>query len=195
MHPDDLRWPALFHDDKAYFLERSEQHTGSYFGGPFEGEIRGVNPPPWLHHIAMIGPRAFPPLNHLIGGGKIRLLYGMTYEGCELRYRNLTNHVELISLSPTEPSADWPYVGYPPHLPYIPLRLGESFDCSIDQFNELSTQPSLEVTKRSEALIIIPACPSLGMSLWGPSGDLNCVQLVCRYDLDTHTASIGNQCG
>ena len=37
MHPDELLYPALFHEGHAYFLERSDSRTASYFGGPFEG--------------------------------------------------------------------------------------------------------------------------------------------------------------
>src|SRR5687768_4894236 len=31
MHPDDLKYPVLFHENKAWFLKRADHHTSSWF--------------------------------------------------------------------------------------------------------------------------------------------------------------------
>jgi hypothetical protein len=60
MHPDELLYPALFHEGHAYFLERSDARTGSYFGGPFEASITGIEHGPRpLHHIATLNGDCF----------------------------------------------------------------------------------------------------------------------------------------
>ena len=88
MHPDELCYPAVFHDGQAYFLERSEVFTSSYFGGPFEGTITGIrHGPRKLHHVACINGDCFEPLREIIGAGTLHLLYGMTYDGCHLAQR------------------------------------------------------------------------------------------------------------
>jgi|GEM_PF-1296236 len=193
MHPDDLKFPALYYGGKAWFLRRAEAHTSCYFGGPFEGGVQGVVARPRsLHHIATITGRCFEPLYHVVGGGDIRLLYGMTYEGCRLRYRVLANDVELLDLEPEAPSEDWPYPGYPTYLPYFPLELDRVVDCTFEEFCELSCQRL--TPPESEAIILVPPSPVLGMSMWGPSGDQESVQIVFRYNLESRIVEAFNQC-
>ena len=177
MHPDELLYPALFHEGHAYFLERSDSRTASYFGGPFEGSTTGVeNGPRPLHHIATLNGDCFEPLWHVVGGGSLRLLYGMCYSGCRLKYRNSANAVELLEIKPTNSTSDWPYPGYPSHLPYFPLRLQRRSKCNVQQFLEASCQP-LEVAS-SEVLVlakgVLARCVGAGRpisssSCWGIS--------------------------
>jgi hypothetical protein len=195
MHPDDLKLPALFHQDKAYFLRRADEHTGSWFGGPLDTRIHGMEiPANSLHHIATIGGKVFRPLMELIGGGDIQLYYGLAYEGCELRYKRSSTSIYLSQITPTAPSPDWPYPNYPFHLPYFPLQLDEVIPCTFEDFCELSCQ-AIEEPSPTEVIIIVPPSPILGVSMWGPSGDMNCVQIIFRYDLASHTAHGTNQCG
>jgi hypothetical protein len=194
MQPDDLKFPALFHEGKVWFLKRAEEHTGSYFGGPFEGEVRVSDVPVRsLHHIATITGRCFEPLRHVIGGGTICLFYGITHSGCRLQYRVLASDIELLQLDPEAPLEGWPYPNYPAYLPYFPLELDRVVDCEFEEFCELSCQ-RLE-HPGSDALIIVPPSPVLGMSMWGPSGDMECVQIVFRYSLESHIVDAFNQCG
>lgn len=193
MQPDDLLYPALFHEGVAYFLERSGSRTASYFGGPFEGAIVGVNHGPRrIHHLATINGDCFEPLWHVVGGSTLRLIYGMCYDGCRVKYRNSAAQTEVLEMEPTTSDADWPYPDYPAYLPYFPLRLQRRSKCSLEEFSELACQP-LDA-QPAEALIIIPASPSLGMSLWGPSGDAECTQIVFRCDLAKRTVEAYNQC-
>src|SRR6266852_7818626 len=170
MHPEELLYPARFHAGQAYFLERSNTRTASYFSGPFEGSITGIEHDPLQpHHIATLNGDCFEPLWHVIGGGSLRLLYGMCYSGCRLKYRNSATAVQLLEMEPTASTSDWPYPEYPSYLPYFPLRLQRRFKCSVQEFSEMSCQP-LEVIS-SEVLILVPLSPVLGMSLLGPAGD------------------------
>jgi hypothetical protein len=193
MHPDDLLYPALFHEGQAYFLERSDARTASYFGGPFEGSIAGLrHGPRQLHHIATVNGDCFEPLSHLIGGGSLRLLYGICYEGCRLKYRYSPTAAEILEMEPTTSNTDWPYPDYPTYLPYFPLRLQRRSACSFQQFSELACQP-LDIVS-SEVVVLVPASPVLGMSLWGPSGDGEGVQIVFRCDLADRTVAAYNHC-
>ncbi|HVK57701.1 MAG TPA: hypothetical protein VM735_02890 [Candidatus Kapabacteria bacterium] len=189
MHPDDLLYPAIWFRGIGYFLRRADRHTGSYFGGPFEGDITGV---PYgaspLHHIAQIRGAACPPLT------LPPLIYGICYDGCEMRYREAKHgEIDILEMEPKRPSIDWPYPNYPPHLPYFPLELEREQTCSLKEFSELSCQPPFDALDR-EALIVVPPSPVLGFSIWGPSGDMECVQIVFRYDTKTQIISAMNQC-
>jgi hypothetical protein len=195
MHPNDLRYPAIYHDGHAYFLERSEMHTASYFGGPFAAPITGVrHGPRRLHHIATINGDCFEPLWHIVGGGGcLQLLYGMCYSGCDLKYRRSPDGVKILEMKPKSSDADWPYPDYPIYLPYFPLRLLRRVPFTLGQFSELSCQPFHEMA--ADVIILIPPSPVLGMSLWGPSGDSECAQIVFQCDIAGQDVTAYNQCG
>lgn len=194
MLPDKLLRPALFHEGQAYFLEPSDVHSGSYFGGPFENAITGVKHGPHpLHHIATLNGRCFKPLWHVIGGGNLCLLYGICYDACHMKYRTSAAGLEVLEITPKTSSADWPYANYPTYLPYIPLRLRQRSQCSLEEFLELACQP-IDVAE-SEVLVLIPPSPVLGMSLWGPLGDGENTQIVFRCDLAKRTVEAFNHCG
>jgi hypothetical protein len=192
--PERLRYPALFHDGQAYILERADEHTGSYFGGPFERPVTGVkHSPRSLHHIASLNGHCFEPLWHVIGGGNLHLLYGMCYDGCHLKYRISVAGVEVLEMKPTTSAEDWPYSDYPAYLSYFPLRLQQRSQCRMEEFLDLACQP-IDVST-SEVLVLVPPSPVLGMSLWGPSGDAENTQIVFRCDLAKRTVEAYNQCG
>jgi hypothetical protein len=193
MHPDELLHLTLFYKGEAYFLERSQVLTASYFGGPFEGSVCGIRQGPRrLHHIATINGECFEPLWHVVGGGTLRLMYGMCYEGCRMKYRNSATQTEVLEIAPVISTKDWPYPEYPAYLPYFPLRLQRRSKCSLQQFSELACQPLGTVS--SEAIVLIPPSPVLGMSLWGPSGDAEGTQIIFRCDLANGTVEAYNQC-
>jgi hypothetical protein len=194
MHPDKLLYPALFHDGQAYFFERSDVREGSYFGGPFERSITGVKHGPHpLHHIATLSGHCFEPLWHIVGVVQLHLLYGICYDACHMKYRTSATGVEVLEMTPTTSTSDWPYSDYPTYLPYFLLRLQQRSQCSLEEFLELSCQP-IDVAP-SEVLVLIPPSPVLGMSLWGPSGDGENTQIVFRCDLAKRTVEAYNQCG
>src|SRR5262245_45476408 len=117
MHPDELVHPTLFYGGEAFFLERCQTRTASYFGGPFEGSVTGVkHGPRQIHHVATINGDCFEPLWHVVGGGTLRLMYGICYEGCRLKYRNSAVATEVLEIEPTVSKNDWPYPEYAAHL-------------------------------------------------------------------------------
>src|SRR5262245_19542790 len=189
MHPDDLIYPAIYFRGEAFFLEKTEVRAPSYFGGPDGSEVYGVeHGPRRLHHIATINGDCFDPLRHVIGCCELRLLYGMCFSGCELKYRLGAVKTEILEMSPTISDPDWPYFDFPTYLPYFPLRLRERSGCSLEEFSELSCQ-EIEA-EEEEAIVIVPPSGGYGISLWGPSGG---AQIVFRCDLERRIIRATNQ--
>src|SRR5215467_11130870 len=101
MHPDDLKFPVAFNKGTIYFFQRSEEWSSSYFGGPLDLDISGIeHGPRRLHRVATLSARDLP-----IGSSSLPLVYGMTYSGCTLRYRyEKYGRLELLELAPTSSS-------------------------------------------------------------------------------------------
>src|SRR2546422_1919345 len=135
MSPEELQFPAAYYDGTAYFLERDDRFSWTYFGGPYEGTFNGLDGDSQsLHHILTLHGGIIPPLEHHPLGLGVSLFYGMQHDGCELTYRILGPVLcEVIELEPREASADYPYPHYPRLLPYIPLRLAKRIDCTAEQ--------------------------------------------------------------
>jgi hypothetical protein len=182
--------PVVFYDGTAYFFERSEKLTHTYFGGPLEASFTGINHGPLpLHRIITFG-----------GGqefrqGNITCIYGICYSGCQMAYRETSyNKFDLVDLDPTVSEPDFPYADYPRILPYIPLRVGREMKCTFEEFSTLSCQ-LLSHLNPSSFIVLVPPSPVLGMSLWGHSGDGECVQMVFECNLSKRTVRAYNQCG
>lgn len=183
--PDDLLYPAIFHNGKAYFLERGKKLQASVFGGPPpDVAITGISHGPRkLHHILSLGGDCFEPLWHVVGGHQLYLVFGMCFSGCQLTFKSMQyKGVEILDMTPTTSSPDWPYANYPDLLPYFILRLQACVDCTLEEFSRVSCQP-LE-TAPNEAIVIVPPSPMYGMSLWGPAGDAEGVQIVFRCAME-----------
>ena len=193
MQPDDLILPAAFFAGTAYFFERSDRWSSSYFGGPSEVKIsRASKHPASLHHILTIGCRELPDLGKF--SLKLPLFYGLRYSGCTLRYRKIDTHnMEVFEMAPDSAMSDWPYPSYPPYLPYLPLRVSRSEQCDFREFSGLSCQPSWEVSAKS-LIVVVPASPVLGFSIWGPSGDAEGTQIIFECDLANGVVQAFNQC-
>jgi hypothetical protein len=193
MHPDDLLFPAAFHNGFAYFFERSDRWSGTRFGGPSEATISGKEfGPKRLHHVATFGPRELPIGKFMSG---LPLFYGFCFSGCAIAYRRESSStVKLLELGPTDSTDDFPYTGYPELFPYIPLRLLRKTACDFREFSKLSCQPNWNVDPE-KLIILVPPSPVLGVSLWGPSGDAECVQVVFQCDITNGTVAAFNQCG
>lgn len=192
MNPDDLILPAVFYDGCVYFLERADRWSPTRFGGPSSITISGIDHGPLrLHHIATLGGKNLPIGKFFL---EMPLFYGLRFDGCTLSYRRVsTQHMELLQLEPTVSSEDWPYPDYPPLLPYLPLRVARKHRCSFKEFSELSCQPDWLVAP-SSFIVLVPPSPILGMSLWGPSGDAECTQIVFECDVSAGTIRAFNQC-
>src|SRR5258708_37831262 len=113
----------------TFSFERAHGRSDSVFGGPMEYELSGItHGPKPLQTIARLsymqlglGPRLFD----------IPLIYGMCYDGCNIEYHvEHSGHVEICRMTPTQSSDGCPYPHFPPLLPYVPLKIGETRVCS-----------------------------------------------------------------
>jgi hypothetical protein len=181
-----------FHDDRLYTFERAERHSASVFGGPLTAEISGqpFGPRP-LHLVACLGGWHIPELGHCYLN-QLPLVYGMYYDACELRYRvgDSAHRIELLHISPAASSDDWPYLNFPPLLPYVPLRLDDmprrvSYDTFADRF------PNMPEKQTADLMVAVPPPATVGLSLWG-SGDGDGVTILFECDLKAKRISASN---
>jgi hypothetical protein len=192
----ELRFPVAYHDGIAYFLERSENWSATYFGGPLDVNLSGIRyGTRRLHHILTLDSDQIPRLSEC-GVFRVPLVYGMCYSGCSMKYKLSNKHgneIEIVQLTPRKSSPNWPYRDYPPLLPCIPLKVAEKKRCSPQSFVRFSCQESLEV--KSHALTaIVPAMFQFGVSMWGRWGDAEDVQIIFQCDLKKLEVNAFNQC-
>jgi len=127
-------------------------------------------------------------------GTQIPLLYGLTFDGCAMEYKRVSfNELEVTKMSTTESSEDFPYPYYPLYLPYIHLEVKEQRDCSLEEFSK-SVMQGIKSTENSELIVVVPVNPELRMSVWGPSGDAESVQIIFRCDIRTGVVKAYNAC-
>lgn len=193
MQPNELIFPAVFCKGVAYFFERADRWTSSFFGGPSEVQVSGLPPDSApLHHVVTFGCKELPCLGSF--GLRLSLFYGLRYSGCRLECRKSeTFALEVSDLSPATAQPDWPYPSYPAYLPYVPLRIARTLRCDFRAFSELSCQRQWQVSPEA-LIVIVPASPVIGMSLWGPSGDAEGVQIVFECDCSRAKFRAFNQC-
>jgi hypothetical protein len=171
-----------FHNETLYTFERAERLSGSHFGGPFQAEFSGqmFGPKP-LHLIACLGSLHIPALSEPYRN-QMPLIFGMHYDGCELIYRFESNRkVEVLYVKPATSLEDWPYVNFPPLIPYMPLRLSdsprsESYDSFAQRF------PNMPWPQPTELVVAVPPPATIGLSFWG-DGDGNDVTIVFECEL------------
>lgn len=177
MKPEDLIYPAVFFQGNVYFLEHANRITSSRFGGPVDYDVTGIkHGPRKLHHFLTLQGDSFEPLWNTPGVFVMQLPYAMCFGGGDMTYVHSYTGVTIEEMSQATSSEDWPYPDYPAMLPYFPLRLKERVESTLDEF----TAPfalNLEASS-SDAVVIVPPSPVLGMSLWGPSGDAEGVLVV-----------------
>lgn len=208
MTPDDIQWPALYTAGTAIFFGPSDNFGQAYFGGPLEHRFTGIAfGPASLHRIFTFSPAYLPqPAGHKLQGN-LSLFYGMRFGGCTLRYKvpvmggvgaqyigGTKDETEILEIDPVESSNDWPYHGYPEFLPYVPLSESNRVNMPLVQFLEELTWQGLEDPSEDDMIIVVPACPRLGVSIWGRMGDEEAVQLVFRYNYRTFEVTATNQC-
>ena len=212
MLPEELQYPAAYHDGHACLYERTAQFSKSYFGGPpdyafkFSGNAFGTRP---IHHVMTLYWDALPGIEKK-GFSDLPLFYGIRYGGCCMKYEivspqlefsdieerlaakrglpNLSDECQILEMEPTKSSEDWPYVGYPELVPYVPLRLTERVQCSPEDFQGLILHG--DEVKPEEVTVVIPPMFDLGISLFGPNADAEGLQLVFRCNLENKKRTI-----
>jgi hypothetical protein len=208
MTPDSLSWPVVFSSGTVLHFGPTEGFGSAYFGGPldqtFDGQAFGPEP---LHRVFTFSPAGLPQPKGNNLQGQLSLFYGLRYDGCELRYtvpvmdgvnaQFLGDHSKPVSvdfMSPDESSPDWPYLGYPSLLPYVPLQVVSRTEMRPHEFAEQYTWQGLEGFDGDELVVVVPAIARLGVSMWGRSGDDEAVQIVFRYSYRTHQVDVASQC-
>jgi hypothetical protein len=171
-----------FHDKRLYVFERAARCGHSHFGGPLPSEVIGqtFGPKP-LHQLARLSAWHIPALgqNHT---NPLPLIFGMHFGGCHLSYRvHSGDRVEILKIKPDRSLDDWPYANFPPLLPYVPLRLEDtprpaSYDEFAGRFPNMPTEPA-------ELMVAVPPPATIGLSLWGDSGDWDDVTIIFECDL------------
>lgn len=182
-----------FFDDTLFTFSRSSRMGTSYFGGPVEGRVSGLESnTKKLHHIATLALQELG-ISHQ-RGWELPLLYGMQFDGCYLEYKYEYNQVDVLKLRPEEDQTekDWPYANYPAHLPYFELEVSERqvmkwSDFAPEFINQPKEQPA-------DVVCVVPPPGNIGMSLWGRNGDLEGVELVFEYDLEQRRVRATNRC-
>lgn len=186
-------FPLVIYNGEAIFFERSDKFTSSYFGGPGMFRVSGTSHGPRkLHHIATltISDLNFDSFNF---GSCVPFYYGICFDGCEMEYSfDIGEKLVLKSIDPSKSSADWPYEDYPSHLPYFPLKVASRKPVSQLEATE---RLQLEQISNENIYLIVPVNPYLNMSLWGPDGDLEGVEIVFDFDTKSGLVKVRNVCG
>ena len=194
--PEKLQFPAAYCDGNAYFIEPADTHLRNfltYFGGPLDMRFTGIQYGPHrLHRVLTLDDSMIPGLKeHTVSS--MPLFYGLRFSGCRLMYRVRRRSVcHITEIEPRRSLRDWPYLDYPPLLPYIPLRLQRRISCTPQRFAKLSWQ-GLDIGLKN-LVAIVPPIPVGGVSLWGPTGDAEGVQIIFECDLENQIIKASNQC-
>jgi hypothetical protein len=183
-----------FYHNATYALVRAVNPYSAIFGGPPEYSVAGKSYGPCrLHHIASLGCSF---LQGALGRSdlfaNVPLVYGMCYDGCRLRYQYGYGKITILELNPRKSSEGWPYPDYPAILPYCPLALGERKKMPWRKF--IGRFPNMPDQQPTELVVVVPPPMTLGVSLWGPTGDAEGVAIVFECDLETQQVSAYNVC-
>jgi hypothetical protein len=212
MSPEELQYPAAYYDGHACLYERSTKFSHSYFGGPphfsfkFTGKPFGTRP---IHHVMTLYWNILPGIEKK-GFSDLPLFYGLRYGGCRMKYEivppeweiseiegllaskralpDLSEACHVLEMEPTKSSEDWPYIGYPDLLPYVPLQLAKRIPCSPEEFQDLIVHG--DEVKPNEVTVVVPPMYDLGLSLFGHSEDAEGLQLVFRCDLENRKQTV-----
>lgn len=187
-------YPFAYYKSKVITFKQAEEFTVSYFGGPGDMQIIGTDHGPRkIHHVATLN---YTDLNadYLDFGSSLHFYYGMCFDGCELEYQySDTGKLKITDMEPTTSSDDWPYEGFPNQLPYFPMCINEinsiSENDAMDKFSQY-----VDVISDEELVLIVPPNPKLGISMWGPMGDLEGVELVFVFNIKSKKMRAHNVC-
>ncbi len=169
----------VFHGGVALSFLRASTHSSSIYGGPLELHVQGRPLAQPVHHVATIAGEHLR-LAGITGFDRdLPLVYGFSYSDCRLDYAFDVSTIDLVSLEPGQPTADWPYAGYPRLLPYVPLEPGPVVPSTWGGFLRLS--PNLPERQPAEWVVLVPPPATLGYSMWGPSGDREEATVVFEF--------------
>ena len=186
---------AVYVDGKSYSFKRGGAGAGSIYGGPLTRRVSGCAfGPARLHHVATLGSASVPSLStppRYVSS--LPLVYGFRFDGCVLEYRFEANEIDVLHIAPDRSADDWPYLDYPPLLPYIPIEaqapVRQDWKAFVAQFPmDADEQPA-------ELVAVVPPALLIGQSLWGPDGDQEGVCVVFECDIARGLVRSYNICG
>jgi hypothetical protein len=184
----------VYFDGHTYSFSCSPwQPHNSMYGGPLEDTISGCTfGPRKLHRVAELSSGSFPEFGarHIFS---LPLIYGFTYDGCSLKYRLDAGKIELLRITPSESSEDYPYPDYPVLLPYLSIASEPPRAESWEQFVE--QLPNMSSFQPAELVAVAKPAFTIGHSMWGKFGDFEGVSVVFSCDLKTKSVHAYNVCG
>jgi len=135
-----------------------------------------------------------------VASSQLHLYYGFKFDNCETQYRlNESDELDLVGMTPNEPTPDWPYSNYPLDFPVVPVRLEpaefgsmRSLSESYAYFAKLQNCGGGFYPKKSTYVVVTPS-EDLGVSLWGEDGDAAFVTV--GYCIDSKTGIIKGEQG
>ena len=166
-----------------------------FFGGPNDLQVLGFpEGQPMLHRVLNLDLND-PQINFALAGiQQLPLLYGFVFNGCEVQYRVLSDGViQIEHLTPSSALPDWPYSEYPVDFARVPIQI-TGVQVADEETIDALTWWMFEPSKSNELWVNVPPNPQFGVSLWGPEGDAEGVELVFRIDPDTKTVTVRNEC-
>lgn len=187
-------YPFSYYKGLATTFTRSNRFESSYFGGPCDFYVDGIEyGPSHVHHIATISNRDLGIEGYNLGN-RSPFIYGMCFDGCSLSYKRTAHSaIEITSIEPNQSSDGWPYNGYPPLLPYLQLRVEERQEMPLAEFSEAVMQ-RIDSLEENQLILVVPPNPLMEASLWGPSGDREEVQIIFIYNTETGVIKAHNVC-
>jgi hypothetical protein len=176
----------------TYSFCRAEKHSFSTFGGPREYSIAGKPPgPDQPHYIARLNFNDLPILGPPSYVFDLPLLYALRYTNGTLSYKFENYDISILENRGTF-SEDWPYCDYPTLLPYIPVAVAKQKKQSWQRF--AAEFPNMKDKQPCDLVVIVPALMTIGVSLWGRSGDAEGVAMVFECDLKERKVITYNVC-
>jgi hypothetical protein len=183
---------AVHVNGMTYSFNRVEEGH-SIYGGPFEYSVSGCAfGPERLHQVAFVSTSTLPVVGTSRYYFGLPLIYGFRFDGCDLKYRFSDSEIEVLSISPSKSSDDWPYYNYPALLPYLQIEANTPLAEDWDSF--ASNFPNLPEEQPAELVAIVPPALQIGHSLWGKGGDSEGVCIVFECDLSTKIVHSYNIC-
>jgi len=116
----------------------------------------------------------------------------MCYDGCRLKYQYDYGRITILDLKPSTSSEAWPYHDYPAIFPYCALALGERKNESWSDF--AGGFPNMADEQPAELVAVVPPPMTVGVSLWGRTGDAEGVAIVFECYIDANQVSSYNVC-
>jgi len=126
----------------------------------------------------------------------LSLLYAFQVSPCRFKYE--VESLKLLEFEGESEGQDWPYENYPARFPVVPLAFEKPKPINWkkleadEDWHGITAQDSRP--GKDEVLVVVPPNDGYGVSLWGESGDNECVQTIFRVAMKAGTVETWNEC-